>query len=95
MVIATSQQKEEESMVLKELLEVLSSSVPYTIGAINGQGWIVHYDGSHKVEIPEKFMDRSVTNILQREYRKGLAGWWRELKAGLAIIVEGTEDGDI
>ena len=82
-------------MALKELLEVLSSSVQYTIGTINGQGWIVYYDGSHKAKVPEEFMDRPVTNIYQREYRKGLAGWWRELKAGLAIIVEGTEDGDI
>lgn len=81
-------------MVLKELLEVLSSSIPYTIGTINGQGWIAYYDGNYKAVVPDGFMDRLVTNIYQREYRKGLAGCCA-LKAGLVIIVEGVENGDI
>ncbi len=81
-------------MALKELLEVLAMSIPYTIGTVCGQGWIVYYDGSHKVEVPKEFMNRSVTNIYQREYREGVAGCC-ELKAGLAIIVEGTENGEI
>ena len=81
-------------MALKELLEVLAMSIPYTIGTVCGQGWIVYYDGSHKVEVPKEFMDRPVTNIYQREYREGVAGCC-ELKAGLAIIAEGMENGDI
>ena len=32
-------------MALKELLEVLAMSIPYTIGTVCGQGWIVYYDG--------------------------------------------------
>lgn len=81
-------------MALKELLEVLAMSIPYTIGTVCGQGWIVYYDGSHKAEVPKKFMDRPVTNIYQRECRESVAGCC-ELKAGLAIIVEGMENGDI
>lgn len=81
-------------MPLKELLKVLAGSVPYTIGTIGGQGWIVYYDGEHQVKVPEELIDRPVTNIYRREGREEMADCC-ELKAGLAIIVEGTENGEI
>jgi hypothetical protein len=75
-------------------LKVLAESVPYTIGTVYGQGWIVYYDGEHQVKVPEELIDRPVTNIYRREGREEMADCC-ELKAGLAIIVEGTENGEI
>ncbi len=81
-------------MTLKSFLEVLAVSMPFTVGTIEGQGWIVYYDGEHKIEIPDNLSDRPVTNIYPREGRERERTCC-ELKAGLAIIVEGSENGNI
>ncbi len=86
-------------MTLRKFLEALAASMPFTVGTIKGQGWIVYYDGEHKIEVPDDLADRPITNIYPREGRektvvRGVETCC-ELKAGLAIVVEGYENGSI
>lgn len=81
-------------MTLREFLKVLSNSISYTIGAKDGYGWLVYYDGEHVIEVPDDLADRPVTLIYQRE-RREKERTCCELKAGLAIVVEGCENGSI
>lgn len=73
--------------------------MPFTVGTIEGQGWIVYYDGEHKIEVPDSLADRPITNIYPREGRERTVvcgvETCCELKAGLAIVVEGCENGSI
>lgn len=81
-------------MTLREFLKALSVSMPYTVGAENGQRWLVYYDGEHRIEVPDDLADRPITFIYHRERRekeRTCCG----LKAGLAILVEGCENGCI
>ena len=81
-------------MTLKSFLEVLAVSMPFTVGTIEGEGWIVYYDGEHKIDVPDYLADRPITNIYPREGREREKTCC-ELKAGLAIVVEGYENGSI
>lgn len=86
-------------MTLRKFLEVLAVSMPFTVGTIGGQGWVVYYDGEHKIEIPDALADREITNIYPREGRertvvRGVETCC-ELKAGLGIVIEGCENGNI
>ena len=86
-------------MTLRKFLEVLAVSMPFTVGTIDGQGWIVYYDGEHKIEVPDSLADRPITNIYPREGRertvvRGVETCC-ELKDGIAIVVEGCENGSI
>lgn len=81
-------------MTLRNFLEVLAVSMPFTVGTIDGQGWVVYHDGEHKWEVPDWITDRLIINIYSRDYREQKRTCC-ELKAGLAIIVEGSENGNI
>lgn len=81
-------------MTLRKFLEVLAVSMPFTVGTTDGQGWIVYYDGEHRIEISDDLADRPITNIYPREGREKERNC-SELKAGLAIEVEGCENGSI
>ena len=81
-------------MTLRKFLEVLAVSMPFTVGTIDGQGWIVYYDDEHEIEVPDDLADRPITNIYPREGREKERTCC-ELKAGLAIVVEGCENGSI
>ncbi len=86
-------------MTLKSFLEVLAVSMPFTVGTVEGEGWIVYYDGEHKIDVPDYLADRPITNIYPREERQRTfvcgVETCCELKAGLAIVVEGYENGSI
>jgi len=79
-------------MTLKSFLEALAISMPFTVGTVDGQGWIVYHDGEHEREVPNWIADRPITNIYSRDYREQERTCC-ELKAGLAIIVGGYENG--
>lgn len=79
-------------MTLNQFLEVLAVGMPYTIGTENGEGWLFYYDGNNHIEIPDKYLNSTITHIYPREYREK-SRWCCELKAGLAIVIEGKENG--
>lgn len=82
---------------LKDFLDVLAVSAPYTVGTEDGEGWIVYYDGENKVEYSNDFLnllDRDILNIYCRQGRDCGVNCCA-LKEGLAIIVEGDENGSI
>lgn len=81
-------------MTLRKFLEVLAVGMPFTVGTIEGQGWIAYYDGEHGRSVPDWIADRPITNIYPREGREKERTCC-ELKAGLAIVVEGCENGSI
>lgn len=84
-------------MTLKSFLEVLAVRMPFTVGTEDGEGWLVYYDGEHETEIPEHLLNRPVTSIYPRDGRERTVVCGRvtccELKAGLAIVIEGKENG--
>lgn len=80
-------------MKLKDFLEVLAARMPFTVGTENGSGWVFYYDGKNKVNIPEYFSERQIESIYPREAREKMPTCC-ELKAGLAIIIEGYENGE-
>ena len=80
-------------MKLKDFLKVIAVGMPFTVGTESGTGWVFYYDGKNKIDIPEYFSDRQIELIYPREAREKMYTCC-ELKAGLAIIVEGFEDGE-
>lgn len=86
-------------MTFNQFLDVMKGNIPFTVGTEFGMSWILYYDGENKIEIPEYLLDRKVENIYPRDERSSIVIDGYEircaLKAGLAIIVEGTESGAI
>ena len=86
-------------MTLKEFLEYLAESIPFTVGTKDGERWVVYHDGEHERAVPDWIADRQIVNIYPMEGREKTSvhgvGACRALKAGLAVIVEGSEDGSI
>lgn len=86
-------------MKLKDFLEVLAVSMPFTVATIEGEGWLLYYDGEHTIDIPGYLADRLILNIYPRSEREKVFTHGVltccDLKSGLAILVEGCENGSI
>lgn len=83
-------------MKLKSILEIIGHGVYVRIGTQDGQGWIL-YDTSQKLyrskdSFVVSLLEREVINMYPGDYREALPTCC-ELKAGLAIIIEGFENG--
>lgn len=79
-------------MKLVEFLDVLAVGMPYTVGAWEGQAWLTYYDGKNPVLIPDQYLEREIIRIYSRE-RRPETRYCCELKAGLGILIEGSENG--
>ncbi len=79
-------------------------TTPWTIGTEDGNGWIFYFDGeklhdgSHNhVVLSNEVLNRQCIGIYERGERERYDEYdnFMELKAGLAFIVEGRENGEI
>lgn len=81
-------------MKLRQFLaEIISDGCPFTIGTEQGEGWVYYYDGKNRISISDDYLDRKIENIYLRDGREKNE-YACELKEGLAIIVEGYENGE-
>lgn len=82
-------------MKLLEVMRLISSTVPITIGTDKGEGWLYYSDGITPTDIDTDFLERDVMVIYTSDGRRSYGNGVKALAPGIAIIVEGNEDGDI
>lgn len=83
-------------MKLYELINVLGSGAWIRIGTEDGGGWVIynktnHVEGSHLYNL---LKDRTVINVYDAEGRAETP-YCNKLESGIAIIIEGAENGTI
>lgn len=81
-------------MKLFDLIRKLAI-VPFTVGTEKGKGWVYYSDGVIKSGLPFDFLEREVIVIYNREFSLSNTYGFNGLLPGIAIIVEGEENGDI
>lgn len=79
-------------MTLKDLIDVYGSGCYLHVGTESGEGWYWTGRTIHADEALSNWFARKVINIYDHEGRKGSISCC-ELKAGIAVIVEGSENG--
>ena len=82
---------------LRQIIENTGSCTYVRVGTSSGQRWIV-YDTAYNLcrrEDIDWLLDRPIYSLYYVGAREAVKGGCCELKAGIAILVIGEEDGEI
>ena len=82
-------------MTLRKLLEVMGAGAFLHIGAERGRGWCFSDTVTNLTDyLPDDWKDREIVQMYPHEGREG-SRYCRELKPGIAVVVEGYGNGVI
>ena len=89
-------------ITLEKVMRILHEDDVYTIGTVDGNGWLYYFDGKElhdgsRYDLLDELLNRECVEVYEREERKRFFKWdkFMELKSGLAFIVTGNDDGSI
>ena len=82
-------------MILKSLLEIMGCGATLHIATEHGDCWVFSDTVENlKLNVPDSWQDRPVVQMYPHEGREK-GQYCSELLPGIAVILEGYEDGDI
>lgn len=87
-------------MTLKELIDSTAGGTHLHIGTAHGCGWLFSascLDLVYREDCDDldKYLDREITNLYYHEGRKETPGFCRGMKPGIAVLIQGDENGGI